>query len=60
MPAGVPVGTLAIGKAEQDAERSRRQQQHGHGLLLEDAGHLYSTEEPDVDEEIARFFLAGR
>jgi 3-oxoadipate enol-lactonase len=28
--------------------------------ILEDAGHLYSTEEPDVDEKIARFFLGGR
>jgi 3-oxoadipate enol-lactonase len=24
--------------------------------ILEDAGHLYSTEQPEVDEEIARFF----
>ena len=28
--------------------------------ILEDAGHLYSTEQPDVDEQIARFFLAAR
>ena len=28
--------------------------------ILEDAGHLYPTEEPDVDEEIARFFLEAR
>jgi 3-oxoadipate enol-lactonase len=25
--------------------------------ILDGAGHLYSTEQPDVDEEIARFFL---
>jgi 3-oxoadipate enol-lactonase len=25
--------------------------------ILDDAGHLYSTERPEVDEEIARFFL---
>lgn len=25
--------------------------------ILDDAGHLYSTEQPDVDDEIARFFL---
>ncbi len=24
--------------------------------ILDDAGHLYSTEQPDVDEDIARFF----
>jgi 3-oxoadipate enol-lactonase len=28
--------------------------------ILEDAGHLYSTEQPEVDEEIARFFLEAR
>ena len=27
--------------------------------ILDDAGHLYSTEQPEVDEEIARFFLEG-
>jgi 3-oxoadipate enol-lactonase len=27
--------------------------------VLEDAGHLYSTEQPEVDEEIARFFEAA-
>jgi pimeloyl-ACP methyl ester carboxylesterase len=25
--------------------------------ILQDAGHLYSTEQPEVDEDIARFFL---
>ena len=25
--------------------------------ILEDSGHLYSTEQPEVDEEIVRFFL---
>ena len=25
--------------------------------ILDEAGHLYSTEQPDVDDEIARFFL---
>ena len=24
--------------------------------ILDDAGHLYSTEQPEVDEDIARFF----
>ena len=28
--------------------------------ILEEAGHLYSTEQPEVDEEIARFFLEAR
>ena len=28
--------------------------------ILEEAGHLYSTELPEVDEEIARFFLEAR
>jgi 3-oxoadipate enol-lactonase len=28
--------------------------------LLEAAGHLYPTEQPDIDEEIARFFLEAR
>jgi 3-oxoadipate enol-lactonase len=28
--------------------------------VLEEAGHLYSTEQPEVDEEIARFFLEAR
>ena len=28
--------------------------------LLEGAGHLYSTEQPEVDEEITRFFLETR
>jgi pimeloyl-ACP methyl ester carboxylesterase len=28
--------------------------------ILKDAGHLYATEQPDVDEEIARFFLEAR
>jgi pimeloyl-ACP methyl ester carboxylesterase len=28
--------------------------------ILEQAGHLYSTEQPEVDEEIARFFKEAR
>jgi len=28
--------------------------------ILEAAGHLYPTEQPDIDEEIARFFLEAR
>jgi pimeloyl-ACP methyl ester carboxylesterase len=28
--------------------------------ILKDAGHLYATEQPDVDEEIARFFGEAR
>jgi pimeloyl-ACP methyl ester carboxylesterase len=28
--------------------------------ILDGAGHLYSTEQPDVDDEIARFFLGVR
>ena len=28
--------------------------------VLEAAGHLYPTEQPDIDEEIARFFLEAR
>jgi pimeloyl-ACP methyl ester carboxylesterase len=28
--------------------------------ILEKAGHLYSTEQPEVDEEIERFFLEAR
>jgi 3-oxoadipate enol-lactonase len=28
--------------------------------ILEQAGHLYSTEQPDVEEEIERFFLEAR
>jgi hypothetical protein len=28
--------------------------------LLEAAGHLYPTEQPDIDEEIARFFQEAR
>jgi 3-oxoadipate enol-lactonase len=28
--------------------------------ILDDAGHLYSTEQPGVDDEIARFFLGVR
>jgi pimeloyl-ACP methyl ester carboxylesterase len=28
--------------------------------VLDDAGHLYSTEQPDVDAEIARFFRGSR
>jgi pimeloyl-ACP methyl ester carboxylesterase len=27
--------------------------------ILDDAGHLYSTERPEIDEEIARFLLEG-
>jgi pimeloyl-ACP methyl ester carboxylesterase len=29
---------------------------HAQLRILDDAGHLYSTEQPQVDEEIARFF----
>jgi 3-oxoadipate enol-lactonase len=28
--------------------------------ILDDAGHLYSTEQPEVDEEIGQFFLEAR
>jgi pimeloyl-ACP methyl ester carboxylesterase len=28
--------------------------------ILAAAGHLYPTEQPDIDEEIARFFLEAR
>ena len=30
---------------------------HAELRILADAGHLYPTEQPEVDEEIARFFL---
>ncbi len=47
---------VPVANAEILAERIPRAELR----ILEDAGHLYSTEEPDVDEEIARFFLGGR
>ena len=47
---------IPVANAEILAERIPRAELR----ILEDAGHLYSTEEPDVDEEIARFFLGGR
>jgi len=47
---------VPVGNAEVLAERIP-----GARLrLLEDAGHLYATEQPDVDEEIARFFMGLR
>ena len=47
---------IPVANAELLAERIPRARLR----LLEDAGHLYPTEEPDVDEEIARFFLEIR
>ena len=47
---------MPVANAEILAERIPRAELR----ILEDAGHLYSTEQPDVDEEIARFFLEGR
>ena len=47
---------VPVANAEILAERIPRA-----GLrILDDAGHLYSTEQPDVDDEIARFFLGVR
>ena len=47
---------VPVANAEILAERIPRAELR----ILAGAGHLYSTEEPDVDEEIARFFLGGR
>ena len=47
---------VPVGNAEILAERIPSAELR----ILEDAGHLYSTEQPDVDEEIARFFLGER
>ena len=47
---------VPVANAEILAERIPRAELR----ILEDAGHLYSTEQPDVDEEITRFFLEAR
>jgi pimeloyl-ACP methyl ester carboxylesterase len=33
---------------------------HAELRILDDAGHLYPTERPEIDEEIARFLLETR
>jgi pimeloyl-ACP methyl ester carboxylesterase len=33
---------------------------HARLRILDGAGHLYATEQPDVDEAVARFFLEAR
>jgi pimeloyl-ACP methyl ester carboxylesterase len=44
---------VPVANAEILAERVPRAELR----ILDDAGHLYSTEQPEVDEDIARFFL---
>ena len=43
---------VPVGNADLLAERIPRAELR----ILDDAGHLYSTEQPEVDEDIARFF----
>ena len=47
---------VPVGNAEILTERIPRARMR----ILEQAGHLYSTEQPEVDEEIARFFEEPR
>jgi pimeloyl-ACP methyl ester carboxylesterase len=44
---------VPVANAEILAERIPRAELR----ILDDAGHLYPTEQPEIDEEIARFFL---
>jgi 3-oxoadipate enol-lactonase len=47
---------VPVANAEMLAERIPRAEL----LILDDAGHLYPTERPEVDEEIARFLLEAQ